>query len=103
MKSWLWTFENLNVDEKIFVAEDMAGNIVGFSNGGRRRNNEFEHDGELFAIYLLKDYQRIGLGKKLFNSVVESLKDNGYIKMMLWVLKDNPSVGSIHYNVWFMY
>lgn len=65
MKSWLWTFENLNVDEKIFVAEDMAGNIVGFSNGGRRRNNEFEHDGELFAIYLLKDYQRIGLGKKL--------------------------------------
>ncbi|TBL79153.1 GNAT family N-acetyltransferase [Paenibacillus thalictri] len=91
-KSWLWTFENLIVDEKIFVAEDMAGNIVGFSNGGRSRNNEFEHDGELFAIYLLKNYQRIGLGKKLFNSVVQSLKDNGYSKMMLWVLKDNPSV-----------
>jgi ribosomal protein S18 acetylase RimI-like enzyme len=92
MKSWLWTFENLNVHEKIFVAEDMAGNIVGFSSGGRTRNDEFEHDGELYAIYLLKDYQRLGLGKQLFNSVVESLKDNGYSSMMLWVLKDNPSV-----------
>ncbi|MDQ0914550.1 GNAT family N-acetyltransferase [Paenibacillus sp. V4I5] len=91
-KSWLWTFENLNVHEKIFVAEDMPGNIVGFSCGGRSRNDEFDHDGELYAIYLLKDYQRLGLGKKLLNSVTESLKDNGYSSMMLWVLKDNPSV-----------
>ncbi|MDQ8738709.1 GNAT family N-acetyltransferase [Paenibacillus sp. LHD-38] len=92
MKSWLWTFENLNVHEKIFVAEDRAGKIVGFSSGGRSRNDEFKHDGELYAIYLLKDYQRLGLGKMLFNSVVESLKDNGYSSMMLWVLKDNPSL-----------
>ena len=28
----------------------------------------------------------------LFNSVVGSLKDNGYSSMMLWVLRDNPSV-----------
>jgi ribosomal protein S18 acetylase RimI-like enzyme len=93
MKSWIWTFQNLNVHQKIFVAEDNKGNIAGFSTGGRSRNDEFEHDGELYAIYLLKDHQRIGLGKMLFNSVIESLKDNGYTSMMLWVLKDNPSVG----------
>jgi ribosomal protein S18 acetylase RimI-like enzyme len=92
MKSWLWTFENQGEHEKLFVAEDMEGKIVGFSNGGRSRNGEFIHDGELYAIYLLREYQRIGVGKILFNSVVESLKNNGYSSMMLWVLRDNPSV-----------
>ncbi|KIL41333.1 GCN5 family acetyltransferase [Gordoniibacillus kamchatkensis] len=92
LKSWLWTFENLEIHQKIFVAEDTPGNIVGFSSGGRSRNNEFKHDGELYAIYLLKDYQRLGLGKMLFTSIVRSLKDSGYSAMMLWVLKDNPSV-----------
>jgi ribosomal protein S18 acetylase RimI-like enzyme len=92
LKNWLWTFGNLNVHEKIFVAEDREDNIIGFSSGGRSRNDEFKHDGELYAIYLLRDYQRLGIGKMLFNSVVESLKDNGYSSMMLWVLKDNPSV-----------
>jgi len=91
-KSWLWTFENLNAHEKIFVAEDRQGNIIGFSNGGRSRSDELKHDGELYAIYLLRDYQRLGIGKMLFNSVVGSLKDNGYSSMMLWVLRDNPSV-----------
>lgn len=91
MQRWLRTFENQNAHEKVFVAEDKAGKIVGFSSGGRSRNDEFEHDGELYAIYLLKEYQRLGLGKMLFNSVVESLKENRYTSMMLWVLKDNPS------------
>ncbi|MEV5026669.1 GNAT family N-acetyltransferase [Paenibacillus sp. LPE1-1-1.1] len=91
-KNWLWTFKNLNAHEKIFVAEDREGNIIGFSNGGRSRSDEFKHDGELYAIYLLRDYQRLGIGTMLFNSVVESLKDNGYSSMMLWVLRDNPSV-----------
>jgi ribosomal protein S18 acetylase RimI-like enzyme len=92
LKNWLWTFENLNPHEKIFVAENTSGDIVGFSSGGKSRNDEFVHNGELYAIYLLRDYQTMGLGKTLFESVVRSLKENGYSSMMLWVLKDNPSV-----------
>lgn len=92
LNSWLWTFDNLNVHEKIFVAENEDGNIIGFSSGGKSRNKDFKHDGELYAIYLLKSYQRLGIGKLLFNSVVGSLRINGYSSMMLWVLKDNPSV-----------
>lgn len=91
-KSWLWTFDNLNVHEKIYIAEDSQGNIIGFANGGRNRNREFEHGGELYAIYLLKGYQGLGLGKTLFDTVSKSLKENGYTSMMLWVLKDNPAL-----------
>lgn len=91
-KNWLWTFENQKAHEKIFVAEDREGKIIGFSNGGRSRSDEFKHVGELYAIYLLKDYQRLEIGKMLFNAVIESLKNNGNSSMMLWVLKDNPSL-----------
>ncbi|XEC94499.1 N-acetyltransferase family protein [Paenibacillus tarimensis] len=92
-KSWKWTFENRAEHERVFVAENREGKIVGFSNGGRSRNDEFNHDGELYAIYLLREYQGLGVGKLLFNSVVASLKNNGYSSMMLWVLEDNPSLG----------
>lgn len=93
MNNWLWTFGNLNVHEKIFVAVDNEGSIIGFANGGRSRNDEHRHGGELYAIYLLEGYQKLGIGKLLFNTVVNSLKESGYSSMMLWVLKDNPSLG----------
>jgi ribosomal protein S18 acetylase RimI-like enzyme len=91
--NWLWTFNNLNKDEKVFVAENTDGKIVGFSSGGQIRNDEFELDGELYAIYLLKEYQGLRIGKLLLYDVVNSLKYSGYSSMMVWVLKDNPSVG----------
>ncbi|WP_235548879.1 GNAT family N-acetyltransferase [Paenibacillus sp. Soil522] len=91
--SWLWTFNNPNDDEKIYVAEDINGGIIGFANGGRSRNDEFKQDGELYAIYLMKDHQGLGIGKLLLNVIVNSLKVNNYSSIMLWVLNDNPSVG----------
>lgn len=93
VKNWVRTFENRTEHEKVFVAEDKECNIVGFSYGGPNRNKEYRHDSELYAIYLLKEYQGLGIGKLLFNSLVESLKNSGYCSMMLWVLRDNPSLG----------
>lgn len=49
------------------------------------------YDGELSSIYLLKDYQGQGIGKKLLNPVVESLKRKGINSMLVLVLEDNPS------------
>ncbi|MBP1989758.1 GNAT family N-acetyltransferase [Paenibacillus eucommiae] len=94
--SWLWAFNNPCENENIFVAEDTDGRIVGFADGGRSRNKEFKHEGELYAIYLLKDYQGLGIGKLLLHAVVDSLKYHGYCSMMVWVLNNNPSVGFYH-------
>ncbi|MCR2805710.1 GNAT family N-acetyltransferase [Paenibacillus soyae] len=92
-KSWIWTFEHQAEHENIFVAVNKEDKIVGFSCGGQNRNKEYKHDGELYAIYLLKEYQGVGIGRSLFQSVIVALKSNGCASMMLWVLKDNPSLG----------
>jgi ribosomal protein S18 acetylase RimI-like enzyme len=90
-KSWEWTFNNLNKDEKIFVFED-NGKIVGFVNGGRNRSVDYNYDSELYAIYLLEEYQGKGYGRQLFNKLVGELIERGYDSMMLWVLEANSSI-----------
>ncbi|WP_199624849.1 GNAT family N-acetyltransferase [Paenibacillus alkalitolerans] len=93
IRNWIWTFNNLNQDETIFVAEDSNKGVIGFSNVGKNRNSEFEHDGELYSLYLLKDYHGQGIGQLLFDRAVVSLKGKGCRSLMLWVLEGNPTLG----------
>lgn len=92
IESWKWTFENLNEDEVIYILEDDFGNIVGFVNGGKSTEAELGFNAELYAIYLLEEVQGNGYGKLLFNRLIETLKQRNYQSLMLWVLKDNPSI-----------
>ena len=63
--------------------------IAGFVSIGKERSGEFE--GELYAIYLLKEYQGKGIGVKLFEIATSELKKQGFNSMWIWVLKENPS------------
>ncbi|GMA63086.1 GNAT family N-acetyltransferase [Alicyclobacillus fastidiosus] len=75
----------------MFVAEDEEGQIIGFADGGRERSGDSTYDGELYAIYLLKEHQRKGVGKLLFRHVVSHLASSHFHTMLIWVLNDNPS------------
>lgn len=70
----------------LHVAEAEDGRIVGFADGGKERSRPEAGIGELYAIYLLKDFQRQGLGKKLFAAGTESLIKSGMNSMIVWVL-----------------
>ena len=62
---------------KVVVAED-GSDVVGFASGGRERAGEQGFEGELYAIYVLDNAQRRGLGREL-----------GLDNMIIWVLRDN--------------
>lgn len=91
-KSWEEILNHLSKDDRVFVSED-EGRIVGFANGGKNRLANTEYDGELYAIYLLEEYQGKGIGNKLVQEVVNTLKANNYNSMMVWVLEANPAIG----------
>ena len=74
-----------------YVAEDEQGQIVGFVVGGLNREASSEYKGELYAIYLLKEAQGHGIGKKLTHALVERLVQVYCYSMQVWVLADNPS------------
>ncbi|WP_028548450.1 GNAT family N-acetyltransferase [Paenibacillus sp. UNC451MF] len=76
----------------VFVAENDAGKIVGFSDGGAERSGKYkEFDGELNSIYILQEYQGLGIGTLLVKSVVNELKKLGMKSMIVIVLENNSS------------
>ena len=75
------------------VAEDEEGRIVGFASGGPEREGDPVYKGELYAIYVLAQCQRRGIGSRLTWAVVRSLVERDIESMLLWVLADNPSRG----------
>lgn len=65
--------------------------IVGFVNGGPERTKRFNYDSEIYTIYLLDDFQRLGLGADLLEVFANDMKAKGNSSILVWVLKQNPS------------
>lgn len=74
-----------------YVAEDESGQIVGFANGGVERAGDPVYQGELSAIYILKNHQQKGIGRELVRVVAERLGRMEIYSMLMWVLADNPA------------
>ena len=72
-----------------FVAEKNA-NVVGFANYGKEREGDPQYLGELYSIYLLKDFQGQGIGRSLMQKTVEGLLALEIESMLVWVLAENP-------------
>jgi len=71
---------------------DKNNKPVGFAKGIINKNEKSsEQNGDLNKIYLLSDYQRLGLGKKLFAHVVERFLSKGVNDMTLFGVPQNPS------------
>jgi L-amino acid N-acyltransferase YncA len=75
----------------IFVAEDEAG-VFGFVSGGALRDTIPGYDAELYAIYLLQQKQREGVGRMLARTLAQALHEKGYRTLIAWVLAKNPSL-----------
>jgi GNAT superfamily N-acetyltransferase len=90
--AWQKTLENTTrTSQFIYVAENNSREIIGFANGGKERTGDRAYKGELYAIYVLKAYQRQGIGSKLILSVTNKLSELGFNSMLVWVLADNPA------------
>ncbi len=57
---WREMLSNLGEMKCFFVAEDDDGRIVGFAIGGPNRDENTGFNGELYAIYLIKECQGQG-------------------------------------------
>jgi GNAT superfamily N-acetyltransferase len=69
---------------------------VGWTCGGFRRcgtesRGGGECDAELYAIYLLKDAQKRGIGARLLRTVADALLERNFKSMAVWVLEQNRS------------
>ena len=75
---------------RMIIAETPANGVVGFADFGKGRETNRPYQAELYAIYLLSDFQRQGIGTKLFTLGVESLVADGMNSMYLIALEVSP-------------
>ncbi len=77
-----------------FLVAEKNGKIIGFCSGGkiRKLSKRTEgYEGEIKAIYILKEHQKKGLGKKIIALYEEIFRQNKIFSYIIWVLKDNES------------
>ena len=70
-----------------FVA-NVEEEVVGWTVGGPNRDTESAYTGELYAIYLLPEYQRHGIGRKLTAATAIWLIGEGLHSMIVWTLAE---------------
>lgn len=75
---------------KVFVASSSHNGIVGFASSGPSRDEGTAGEDvyELYAIYLLPEIWRTGIGAKLLKKVASTIP-KGFRSISLWVLKEN--------------
>jgi ribosomal protein S18 acetylase RimI-like enzyme len=71
------------------VIENARGELIGFAKGVRQPNGR----GDLNKIYLLTEYQRMGLGRRLVAIAAERFLRQGLSEMTLIADPANPSCG----------
>ncbi len=72
--------------QNTLVAKD-GDRVVGFACYGAYRDDSLQNAGEIYAIYILRDYYGKCVGYRLMNAAMEQLR--GYDQVALWVLKGN--------------
>lgn len=83
-----------NIKEKksnIYVAENDK-RIVGIMSCGKSSSDKYKDSGEIYTLYVLEEYQGLGIGKELFLKALEDLISKGYNSMVLNVLDGNKTI-----------
>jgi GNAT superfamily N-acetyltransferase len=72
-----------------FVVENRRGELIGFAQGNRSDHPQYA--GELHKIYLVREYQGVGLGRRLIGVVAQRFLSEGVESMWLFGDARNPS------------
>jgi ribosomal protein S18 acetylase RimI-like enzyme len=88
---WRELFKEHNRNWFVLLVESKPGQPAGFAMGKPYNHGDLpQFKGELNKIYLLRDYQRIGLGRMLMRSVARRFLQQGISNMVLFGIPQNP-------------
>jgi GNAT superfamily N-acetyltransferase len=80
----------LSVESRAAAEHD--GTIIGFGSCGAQRTETLQSkgfDGEVSAIYVIREFQNRKIGTKLLQLMSSGLISRGFNAAALWVLRDN--------------
>jgi len=93
--------EKRKVDDLIFVAE-CKKNVNGISIAGACMAGYDGHRGWLYAVAVLPQHRRCGVGEQLVLHSIAALKELGCIKINLQIRADNTDVAAFYQSLGFV-
>lgn len=91
-RQWREQFAKSDRSWFCFVIENSRRELVGFAKGMSYASDDLpNYSGELNKIYLLREYQRLGLGRRLVGHVARRFLEQGVTTMVLFGTPQNPS------------
>jgi ribosomal protein S18 acetylase RimI-like enzyme len=75
----------------VYLAEHEKS-IIGFGSCGAQRTDTLKakgYDGEISAIYVLREFQKRKIGTRLLRAMSSDLQHRGFNAAALWVLREN--------------
>jgi len=78
-----------------FVAE-ADGRVVGFASGMLKPEAKLGFDAELTGIYVVRDAQGAGIGKRLVAAVAAAQRSHGATAMIVWVIAANKTARAFY-------
>lgn len=95
VREWQWreAFAKAGGNWFCLVIERQNGDLVGFAKGVPYTGDLRGFAGELNKIYLLREYQRLGLGQRLVGHIARRFLTQGISSMLLFGEAQNPSNG----------
>jgi ribosomal protein S18 acetylase RimI-like enzyme len=87
---WRQAISSPGPKQATFVAEVDAVGLVGFEFVGPERTGDPEYEGEILALYVDGNSQRRGIGRALFETAVNHLRESGFSSLLVWVAAANP-------------
>lgn len=94
-RSGKWWDKAIRRGTSIHVIE-MAGMICGYVTFGLNRARALPQEGEIYELYLLPEYQGVGLGKRLFAAARQTLEAHGCSGLVIWALEDNGQASGFY-------
>ena len=91
-QQWTKAFELKEDNWFCYVVTKADGEPVGFATGNDYNDKEVPYQGQLNKIHFLKDYHRLGLGRKLVAVVANRFLNKGINSMILFAEPGNENI-----------
>ena len=88
---WRDVLSSAELQQIVHVAESKDNGVIGFVSAGPEHADDPIYRGEISAIYVLENYQRLGVGKELFQASIRELSKRKISSLLIWVLEHNPA------------
>lgn len=76
---------------------DMGDTICGYATMGLNRAPTLPQEGEIYELYLLPQYQGVGLGSRLFKAAQKTLQSHGCNGLVVWALEENEPANQFYH------